>query len=871
MEGIKKTGYRDIRMTSRDSSLIKRPVSRPATKADERHGFLESIVARAVDTDSIAGILEQFEVERSISAPEVATWARQSSVRVHNVNGTEYIFCPVPLFYDEERGVEIGFAIDVDQDHFDVYPYLFKGSNEYTILTKLPHCVVRAIKIDATSYEEVTDTLKDVANESSAILFISNLYTELEAGARSPVEFFDDGLFQQLLTRVLGIKGATAASNRLITIRFDQLLRQLDGLDESMPSFKERRARALVGLGRFLFDTVRVVGIDALFEHVDREKFGAIIDNALKALIDGHELAITLELILELAEVLDPATIQATFAVLVSRGHYNQAMKLETRLKHVFGKDEGVVQQVFEITIKDGLIDRLPALERFFDTHVIVRPSVLQQACNDLVREGSIARAMELERVSGMKCQPEERDIEAAYSRLLSVGKVDEAIALETWTGVAFQADDERQVQSAINRMIVDGDIDQAIRLAEWIHTSPSPDQLQVMVASKRLVRLGRVDEASRLVVWAGFEWTPVEADVQEGYARVLGLAEPVAQRVAKAKAIEATTNIPVQESIIMAVYDRIFTEAQGDLDRLHDAAAIHEWSDVSPPRDIVQDAFKAIFVAMRDNQRLIWDAQTLAGWAGTMPKATAVLAEYKHYLKQQIFQTQNISMVLQLASWTGMEIPAPMVQDGFTSLLSPPIRSDGLTNAEMLSEATGLKPPDQLVQETFRCIFERQVIDIRAPPVVVAQQLSKWTGIEPSPAMAKTGQEAALFRGDIAMARDIESWLALTPANETILDAYRCLFQSEDADVGKISELEAWTGVAPTNEMVQEAYCALILKKWITSATIAAARALHTSTGIVPDRRIIELARARVQREEELDYSRDEISALLNEWEGNL
>ncbi|MHA1895868.1 MAG: hypothetical protein ACTSU2_00605, partial [Promethearchaeota archaeon] len=50
-------------------------------------------------------------------------YAKYFMIRIKEIGGIEYILCPVPLLFDEESEVEVGFALDLDEDHCDVYAY----------------------------------------------------------------------------------------------------------------------------------------------------------------------------------------------------------------------------------------------------------------------------------------------------------------------------------------------------------------------------------------------------------------------------------------------------------------------------------------------------------------------------------------------------------------------------------------------------------------------------------------------------------------------------------------------------------------------------------------------------------------------------
>nr|MDO8111730.1 hypothetical protein [Candidatus Sigynarchaeota archaeon] len=669
--------------------------------------FLESIVARSVDPDAIAGILQQFSIETTLGAPDLASSTRFSSVRIREVKGIQYILCPVPPFYDEERHIETGFAIDVDQDHFDVYPYMFDTSTrECIILTKLPHCVVRAIKMDAITYDVIDDGLKEIANESSAILFISNLYTELLAGRDSPIEFFDNRLFQQLLGKVLSVKDGKWMNISLVHVRFDQLVHQLDGLDEASPFHAENKKRVLLSLAHFLVETDRIMDIDELLKHVDKNVLFSIIDPIFQTLINNYDLAIAMELVHGIQKIADVSLMRKIFARLVARGEYDHAMALERSAGLGFGKDEAVIQETFTLALHEGLIHRLRDIESFFGVKFAERYavySVVQRACNDLVEHGQVGDAIELARISGVSYHPEDPAVLHAYSRFVSEGKVDDAVLLDQWTGIQYHAD-EAQVRDSIFSLLGDGRVKDAKKLVSWTGITPSLDGILVRNLYGKLLKDGKIDEAMELETWTKISYNPVEPDVQLAYSGHLRDKDSFQARLDGLKRLEAWTGIKPSIPVVSQAYRSIFSKLAIKTHPIDAAKLLAGWIRSMPPEDLVQDLYAIILQATRNDERFLEEARALRAWTGINPKDDLISAEYKHYLKGRGGAPKgfNAAIIQRLIEWTGIIPPGSLVQEAFDKLLSAPLHGTGLDDAAIISLATGMKPQDQLIQETY-------------------------------------------------------------------------------------------------------------------------------------------------------------------------
>jgi hypothetical protein len=843
----------------------------PIAKHITHRLFLESIVARAVDPEAIQGILQQFAIENTITAPDLENWTRFARVKIRQVGGTLYILCPVPIFSDDARHLETGFAIDIDQDHFDVYPYMHdNASSEVLILNRLPHCVVRAIKMTASSYQEIGDSLKAVANETSAVLFISNLYTELGAGLDSPIEFFDNKLFQQLIGKVLSVKDGKWVNTRIVRARFDQLMYQLDHLALDSSFHEESKKRVMASLAHFLFETTKVLRIEDLLSIVDNDLFFSMLEPAISLLIHDQDLAIVMELVKNIGPVAPPAVVHSVFARLVAHGHVDPAMVLERVSGMNLGKNVDIVRHAFTIALQEGLIGQIHDIEAFFGMPFTARYDDILDACAVLIKQGRVTLAMDLERIAGIRCKPGDAIIKDACLRLLNLGDITNAILLQQWTGID-PVTDAPTIEAIAIKLLENGDVASTKQLVAWSNTIWQPDEKLAQALYTRLLSAGKVDYAMALEQWITIPYVPAADAVQAAYHAAFHGSKDFQASMKTATSILTWTKIPPTRDFIMDVY-RLLPGLPGDdlsaRGMVERARAVATWSGFKPGDGIVQDMFAALLHSSLDEAKKVNEMMALQSWTSTSPRTDLVLAAYKQALKPLLYKSLNVMLVKSLHGWTRVEVPRPLVQDAFTFLLSPPLKGSAIDEAAVLSSSTGIKPGESLVQVVFQHLMEQQVIDMKEDPVVAIRRVAEWSGFSVPASIARSGQAAAMARGDISLARTIGSWIGEPPAAKLVNDVFEILFHHPDPGgkwYCKVQEIIAWTGMSPGASLVHDAYATLLLGQPITPDHVKATLSLASITRTRPSASIIDKARAKLAREMQLGIERAEAVKLLD------
>ncbi|MFA5406551.1 MAG: hypothetical protein WC307_04305 [Candidatus Nanoarchaeia archaeon] len=191
-------------------------------------------------------------------------------LRINSFNNIDYLLCPVPHLFNEGKQIESGFAIDANDDYFTVYAYMYKyDEDKLLILPKLPHCVHKAVMLDGSDYSTIDSKIIKFSSRDSALLFINNYLNDLAVGNDSPVEFFDNKLYQQLINRLVTINDKSWCSDDIINLRLDQLLKNFEVLEEASPLFSNNQKRAYHYLNDFLFGCEDNINNSGFIEQVN--------------------------------------------------------------------------------------------------------------------------------------------------------------------------------------------------------------------------------------------------------------------------------------------------------------------------------------------------------------------------------------------------------------------------------------------------------------------------------------------------------------------------------------------------------------------------------------------------------------------------
>jgi len=331
--------------------------------------------------------------------------AKYLMVRPKMIEGIEYILCPVLGLFDEASNNEVGFAISVDQDYFDVYAYEHNhNNNESKVLNKLPHCIHKAVLLDGSDYSRISDEVKMTANIDSAILFINNYLTDQAIGLDSPFELFDNKLYQQLINRL-----TTHGNNKkAVNLRLESLLENYDYLDENDPLYENNLLRANTHLTNFLFgceDSIESKG----FRHMIKpEQIKTHIQQLYNSLFQQGWIRDAKDLSNWSGIQPKEEVVQTGYEKLFQKGRIRDARDL-SKWSGIQPKEE-VVQTGYEALFQQGWIGDARYLSEWSGIQPIFKEEAVQTHYEALFQKGWISNAKDLSNWSGI--QPKEELLE---------------------------------------------------------------------------------------------------------------------------------------------------------------------------------------------------------------------------------------------------------------------------------------------------------------------------------------------------------------------------------------------------------------------------------------------------------------------------
>ncbi|MBN2150693.1 MAG: tetratricopeptide repeat protein [Candidatus Lokiarchaeota archaeon] len=223
---------------------------------DARFRYRVTILERAVDPAALESLVLWAGIERDVLGQGAAEIAARTGFRVREVAGTPYILCPVPSLHDPKRGVESGFAVDVNRHRFAVHAYMHdRAADEYFIASKLARRACRPLAVPAKSIGKI----RALANEVSAVLFVNSIVADAAAGSDAPQGQFASDPYAQLVDCLASVTGPRWINRAAIGRRFERVMGLLETLDAAHPLHENNKRRAFLGLVRFLYGDTRFV------------------------------------------------------------------------------------------------------------------------------------------------------------------------------------------------------------------------------------------------------------------------------------------------------------------------------------------------------------------------------------------------------------------------------------------------------------------------------------------------------------------------------------------------------------------------------------------------------------------------------------
>ena len=419
------------------------------------------VLNKALNSDALAEIMSKYSdngLVKFLVNSGAARDASHSMVRPENVDGAEYLLCPVLNLFDEELNNEVGFAVSVDEDHFDVYAYEHNYDNgKSKVFSKLPHCVHKAIVLEGSDYSQISDEVKITANIDSAILFINNYLTDQAVGLDSPVEFFDNKLYQQLINRL-----TSSGNNKVIKLRLETLLKNYETLDEDDAMYENNLERANIHLINFLFGCEDNISNQGLLQKIETEP------------IKPH--------------------IQQLYNSLIQNGWMYNAKELEewSNIQPHFNKN--IIQKAYKNLIQNGFIKYAKELKEW--TNIQPPENIIQKEYEKLIQKGWIGNAKQLNEWTNI--QPDKNIIQKEYEKLIQNRMIEDAKKLYEWTNIQPP---ENIIQTGYEKLIQKGWINDAKHLSEWTNIPPKESVIQT--AYDNLIQHGAIGDAKELYEWS--------------------------------------------------------------------------------------------------------------------------------------------------------------------------------------------------------------------------------------------------------------------------------------------------------------------------------------------------------------------------------
>ncbi len=738
--------------------------------------IIDSIKNEAEHT--IAGIISKYSnAEKTIINKNIEKDLRYYLVRPANVNGIEYILCPVPYLFDEETSTEAGFAIDVDQDHFFVYAYTHNHENgEINVVSKLPHCVYRAIRLNGSDYSKISSEIIKTANIDSAKIFIINYLNDIAVGLDSPVEFFDNKLYQQLVNRLY-----KTGNKKTVKLRLEYLLENYGQGDDY---------KASVHLANFLFGCGDNIENRGFLKEVNVEKIKPYVQSLYEMLIKEGRINEAREL-KEWSRIgPNEDVMQKGYEALFKKGWIDKARKLKewsgigpnkenlylylkkkiSRLEELISKDaskEEIVHRGYSALIKYGMIWDILMLYEWSGIEPIFTETAVQESYKALIVDGRIDEARELEKLYGIK--PSEDVVQKGYNTLFINGWINEARKLKEWSGIGPSED---VVQIGYEALFINGWINKACELEGWSRIRPNEDVVQF--GYEVLFGNGWINDAYELKEWSGIG--PNKKNLYLYLKReIRGLEELISKDASK-------------EEIVQKGYEVFLRRGW-----INEARELRWWSGIEPREDVVQKIYEVLITEGR-----IWGVLTLYEWSGIKPAFTETAVQRSY---EVLFKEGWINEARKLEELSGIKpvFAKFIVQEYYEALF----KKGKIDEARKLKKWSGIKPSEDVVQKGYEALFRYGWID-------KACELKKWSKIEPN--------KENIYECFKTQIQGFEEIISIKASKEEIVQkGYKALI--ENRRIKALEDLIVVTGMMPKENLTEKGCRILIEKHLITQA----------------------------------------------------
>ena len=422
-------------------------------------------------------------------------------LRIVSCEGLHFLLLPVPHLYNEENDIEAGFAVDASPDNFDVYAYMYNyNTDDLLILSKLPHCVHRAFVFDAEDFSvlEVRDV--SLSNRLSALLFINNYLSNLDADLNgTAADFFDDKLYQQLIVRLISVHDPNWCSDKLIDLRFEQLLANYNQLDESDPFYENNLLRANVHMINFLFGCEDNISNNGFLSRVSVAKLKPHVQKLYRVLFNEGEIEKARKLFKRVKVLPYGAIVQPSYKILLEVGKIGEVRKLYEWTKAE--PDAELIKSSFKYLFERGWVSKARKLSSWSGIEPAFNELDIQSYYKILFEKCWVKSARKLYIWSGIEPSFNEFDVQFYYKILFDKGLTDAARKLFEWSGIKPRED---LVQSCYKSLFEKRWIIRCRELSEWSGIRPNFSEHEIQSYYKRLFEESLIYSAKEMYEWLG-------------------------------------------------------------------------------------------------------------------------------------------------------------------------------------------------------------------------------------------------------------------------------------------------------------------------------------------------------------------------------
>ncbi|MHA1896482.1 MAG: hypothetical protein ACTSU2_03720, partial [Promethearchaeota archaeon] len=736
------------------------------------------------------------------------------------------------------NSIEVGFALDVDEDHFFIFAYEHDYNAEKTlVLNRLPHCVHKAIRYDINDPRSWDETGIYMENIASATLFINNyLIDQIESLNNSrlklnpAIELFDNKLYQQLIYRL----AKTHHNSKVIELRFKFLLKNfdvLDQLDKDDPIYETTFKRAINQLFNFLF------GCEDVIENIGF--FSDLTSKQLKLLAPKSDL------------------VKSICFYLINEKRYSYFIEFCTRLNVKFENEEDV-ERIYKMVLNDP---NLPMMEEeLIDIYIILKspPSKklieefysmygfemalkllkVKPDFNDpdtmkpiiqLMENGLIHVCVRFQTITNQELDFKKLPVQQTYRQLLQKRSSKVARELYEWTSIPVDIDilininkrlddedryswgdfyremvyaykrrgDRESVKKIYSVFLKNKAIKLLYELVKKSKIKPEFNTGEVLKIYDELLNSLKIDEIKKL-----YSMTKIKPDFNDSLDKLETAYRKLVinrRELSKARWLYQTTKIPLSNDLLQQVYSNLIMQS-----KLGKISKIQKWSHIPISYQTIQKLYLKLFSLGR-----LKAARELYDTFKVEPKFDE---EEMKSIYTKMLSRGYINAIKELYEWSQIEpkVDNEVLQDRYLYAL----KMNKITNAYNLYRFFHVRPEFdyKLIQNKYKELINEGKIEL-------AQTLYKLCEVPPDYTHNKLNKYyRKLLTQNVYLAKKLYKWTNIMPSESVVQSAYKRLLKKEE--FFDLKEIYKWTKVRPaiSDKEAEDTYRNLLFKRDVYS-----------------------------------------------------